>query len=398
MPGLKLVAELGGDGAGFQAMMSRANRSAKDFGNSAIAPLKNMIAGAFTVGAIESLVRKTVEFGGHLRDISDRLGINVEWLQATGFAAKQAGADLDKLTAFLEKLAVARDDALAGGAGGAKKQAAFAQFGIGAADLKNSSLTGLFDQIAKAYQTGSQQKLLPAVREIGGRSAGELVATFVAGLEDGRSAARASGQILSEDAIDSLDEIGDEFTALGNRLMVEFTPAILTAAEAIAQAIALIEQSGAGWVGFLTGFLAKFNERKDGWKGFWQALADGLEDGVKQFQHDVVSAEADQLDEAAIRAKARAATKNARHARENAGGDFTDLSPAAPRRSPISTDPLVGIGNFLGRNPGLVNSVANQQLLVARQHLDISKQTLVALQNLKNVGAGNGLTLLVPGN
>ena len=398
MPGLKLVAELGGDGAGFQAMMSRANRSAKDFGNSAIAPLKNMIAGAFTVGAIESLVRKTVEFGGHLRDISDRLGINVEWLQATGFAAKQAGADLDKLTAFLEKLAVARDDALAGGAGGAKKQAAFAQFGIGAADLKNSSLTGLFDQIAKAYQTGSQQKLLPAVREIGGRSAGELVATFVAGLEDGRSAARASGQILSEDAIDSLDEIGDEFTALGNRLMVEFTPAILTAAEAIAQAIALIEQSGAGWVGFLTGFLAKFNERKDGWKGFWQALADGLEDGVKQFQHDVVSAEADQLDEAAIRSKARAATKNARHQRENAGGEFSALSPDTSRRSPIATDPLVGIGNFLGRNPGLVNSVANQQLLVARQHLDISKQTLVALQNLKNVGAGNGLTLLVPGN
>jgi len=51
--------------------------------------------------------------------------------------------------------------------------------------------------------------------------------------------------------------------------------------------------------------------------------------------------------------------------------------PEKEKRLPaLTTDSLVGVSNFLGRNPALVNTIANQQLTVAREQLVVLRAML----------------------
>jgi hypothetical protein len=383
MPGLRLVAELGGDGSGYDAMMRRANAT-KDKFSSAFSGLKNVVAGAFTVGAVSNLARKTIDLAGHLRDVSDALRVNVEWFQKRANAAKLAGGSEDDLFKFLDTVNRNRAEAVQNPKG--EQAQAFQRLGLSTAEVATLNPAAFFDKLTGAFKNGLTGQAAADVEEVGGRSARNLLAAF-------QDQFQADVPVLSESLVNQLDEIGDEFTVLGQRLTVEFAPAVAAAANAVADAAGLLKQTKVGGEGFLAAFIAKFSSSD----GFFKGIADGLEAGWNEMQRDIVSEANDQADRADQHAIAKDRMAEFRRKNEGAAPGFGPLEERGNRGKTMITDQLVGVGNFLGRNPAMVNTIANQQLQVARSHLTVAQQTLEALRNLKPMNDPGAGGILVPG-
>ena len=102
----KLQGELSLDGSGWKKGL--------DAAHAGLSSLKGQLAAAFSVGAITAWAKKTIEYAGHINDLSDRLGVSTDYLQEMQYVAKQAGASVDDLAAVFEKLGAARMAALGG--------------------------------------------------------------------------------------------------------------------------------------------------------------------------------------------------------------------------------------------------------------------------------------------
>lgn len=374
---LRLKAELAGDGSGFDAMMKRANATKDKFASS-FSGLKSTIAGVFTVGAVTALSRKTIDLAGHLRDVSDALAVNVEWFQKRANAAALAGGSEDDLFKLLDTLNKSREEAF--NQPGGEMAQRFGRLGFTPEDISGLNAMEFFDKLTAAFASGADQQTTLDVEKVGGRSARNLLAAFHNGFSGGVAG-------MSEDLINQLDDIGDQFTMLSQSLTIGLAPAIVWVADKIKGFVDYLKQVGSFWGGF---FSANGNDPTPvGWRNGMNAIISEASD--------------QEAADDALR-QARDAARDTRRRREQAPPSFSPLelekaSAAAgggrSRSGPgLITDSLVGIGNFLGRNPGLVNSVASQQLAVARQQL-------TALQgiwaSLKKAPAGANLNdLQVP--
>lgn len=379
MAGLKLVAELGGDGSGFNAMMNRAHASTKVFG-SMFSGLKGMIAGAFTIGAITNYTRKTIDLAGHLRDVSDSLNINVELLQKMTNAAKLSGGSLEDLQKFAFELNKSRQEAVNKPDG--KEAAAFGRLGMSAADISNMPIQDFLLKLQRAFANGADSGMANDLQEVGGRAAKKLIGAFQEGFDKG-------GPIMSEDVIDQLDEIGDRFTTLGTRLKTEFAPILVDLGNTVIQVMRGLKSSFLELFGFVSGFVGTKGSIKERVSAGMNQAAINAEGLILENSDDDMRA-------------AQAAQNRRRNRRREERGDpgFTSQTSSGvgsgkessrQMRGPgLQTDSLVGIGNFLGRNPSLVNNIANQQLDVARKQLTTLDRILVAVKS----GSGdNGITV-----
>lgn len=381
MPGLKLVAELGGDGSGFNAMMNRADARVRQFATSSIAPLKNIIAGAFTVGAISSLTRKTIEFASHIRDVSDALRVNVEWFQKRANAAALAGASEDDLAKFIDNLNKARAAAVQQPGGTEAKR--FERLGFSGQEVQGMNTAAFFDKLVAAFGQGATAQTAVDVEAVGGRTARNLLAAF-------HNQFQSDAPIFSEDLINQLDDIGDEFTILGRILMIEVAPAILAVANAARKLIGNIGQTGAGLGAGHEAAKAGAAEDIAAGVPLPQRMFNVFKNFAKGFQKQVVSMDADSQATDEQMQSARAQARQARRRREQAppGFERLDLDRRQPRVR-LPTDALVGVGNFLGRNQALVNNIAGQQLQVARQHLDIATKTMDLIKKIGVIRPGS---------
>lgn len=372
MSTFRVTGVLAGDGSGWANTLRQGETAARRFGTTVRSAIGGQLAAAFSIGAIAMLTRKTIQLGSSLRDMSSRLGINVEWLQATGYAAEQAGSSMEGLQKFLGQVARARNDALGGGETGKRKLGAFAMFGISEADLKANNLQKIFDAIGKAFKAGNQQTLIPAMMEVGGRGGAEMVQAFVQGLDASRQEAYDTGLIMSETTVDSLKRISDQFTLLGRMLMTEFAPAILATANAIMWARSKIGVAGTAWgtaheravqgsksdarAGI--GFWGRF---KNVFKRLWGGMGEGQISGEADMQ--------DAMDKLEI---AYEAMRKSRAANEAAAGGATPFYTMGSGRGGGSktkayTDSLLSVGNFLGAGRNAVARVQEQQLDVQRE-------------------------------
>lgn len=385
MAGLKLVAELGGDGSGYDAMMRRANATKDKFAG-AFAGLKGVIAGAFTIGAITNLSRKTLDYAGHLRDVSDALAVNVEWFQKRANAAKLSGGSEDDLFKFLDTMNKSREEAF--NKPGGEQSQRMGRLGFSESDIANLNTMDFFDRIVKAYGKGADAQTTVDVEKVGGKSARHLLAAFSTGMEE-------NGSIMSEDLVNQLDEIGDEFTILGNELMVGFAPALLIVAKTIRWVANQIKQT----IAFLGSLYSNLTTSEILFGG--AGAGKKVRANMKAARQAAVTEEAEQNNRAdELKAELEKARQFRRN-REQSGPGFEplDLTPdkaAKKARGPgLSTDALVGVGNFLGRNPAMVNGVANQQLRVAQDQLITLKQMLEAFK-LRGAPAAAVASINVP--
>jgi len=350
--GLKLMAEMGLDGSGINRGINSIRQN--------ISNLAATIGAAFSVGAVTALAKKTIEFAGHITDLSARLGVTTDYLQEMQFVMKQNGGSVDDLTSAFEKLGEARIAALSGDE---KMAANFAKFGIGIDRLKSSSSQDLMDAIAGQFKTlGNNDEIKTAFKEIGGKAAGALVPAFVDGLEDGRASARKAGAVASQDAIAQLDEIGDSFDRLSMVLTIQLAPAILAVAQAAKQLVAGTQGLGSFW-GAATANISLANLEK--------AIGSGKNpvDVIKNIAGLFSSAAGTEAEMGAINdyLSTEAAAKSARAARianQNRPQDVPNITPKLTKTAAAKafSDSLLSVGNFLGSGRSTLETVAQKQL------------------------------------
>lgn len=380
---LRLVAELGGDGSGFERMLNKAGSSAKKFSANAIMPLKNVIAGVFTVGAISSLTKSTIEWASKLRDVSDELGVNVEWLQKMQNGAKLVGADIEDIAKFIGEMNKARQEALVNPTG--KDAQAFKRLGVTSGDEKNLSTQDLFDKIVKAFKNGANVQLSNDVQEVGGKSARNLISAFATQFQN-------DIPILAESLIDQLDDVGDQFTRISSMLKVAFAPAVIFVADMIVSAINKIKVAGA----ILGGLFSNLNKPSE----FIRALINPKSIAEKLNGKGAIDAGAQEIlrqqKEAEDNKTATDASREARHRRENSPPQFDPVA-IAPKQQKSNPDALVKVGNFLGQAPSAVNVIAQQQLTVSRQQLEyiktMSNNIVTLINKLPAVVNGGGINV-----
>jgi hypothetical protein len=226
---LKLEAQIALDGSGFQAGLNKVEAAAGRFGRNVI----GLIGGAFTVGAAASALKgltvKTIEFADRIGDASQRLGVSTDFLQAFEFAAKKSGASVDDLVGAIEKLNSARVEALSGPKDNPQLQA-FARLGVSKADLQsNIGTEQIVLKIAAAFKTESAQSLIPAFREIAGRGAGALVATFRNDLD----AEMNKAPLISPEQIALIKGMRDQLSALSQVVTAQTAPALINTTKAL---------------------------------------------------------------------------------------------------------------------------------------------------------------------
>ncbi|MDD5351530.1 MAG: hypothetical protein PHQ12_15060 [Chthoniobacteraceae bacterium] len=397
-------------------MMRRAHASKDKFG-AAFGGLKNAIAGAFTVGAIASLSRQTIDFASHLNDVSTALQVNVEWFQKRANAARLAGGSEDDLFKFIDSMTKNRSAAVQDPKGEEAKS--FGRLGFSGGEISGLSTMAFFDKIVKAFGSGATAQTSVDAEKVGGKSARNLLAAFYEGF-------KSDAKFMSQEMIDSLDDIGDRFTILKNLLMVELAPAIVFAGNAIMAFVNKTRQLGSE-LGAQTAETSEARQnRYDTSKKQYQyskkllaTRADLTPEDTQKLKSLMKTSlaimrgelrgpgalaadeeEQRQLKDARELAAAQDAARAERKNREKGppGFDRLPVKEDKPGRHDIPTDALVGIGNFLGRNGSLVNSVADQTLQVSRLHLAATiamKQELIRLA-LK-LAPGTGGTLGIPG-
>ena len=174
-------------------------------------------AGMFT--AVEETMRRSVEWGAHIIELSNRLGISTEAVQRWDYALKQDGSSVESAAGFFEKLATAREKINKGDASADKLISNFRSLGVTLDDLKTKRIEDIAAQIARTFGSGDPQQLIGELRAIGGRGAGELVASFRGGLSELLDPSKTPQLVIvSDHALNNLKEAKDAATGLMHEL------------------------------------------------------------------------------------------------------------------------------------------------------------------------------------
>lgn len=172
-------------------------------------------------GAILGFFKSVIEKGGALQDLSDRLQVGTDELQAWDFAVRQAGGSSEQANMTWDKSRKALDS-LAAGQDTAIKQ--FAALGLKATDFVGLDLPSSLEKIARAYSENTDRAgAYDAVTDIlGSKTAPALNAVLLQLGAEGFPAfvkgAEAAGQVMSKEAIARMDEFGDRVDALKGQL------------------------------------------------------------------------------------------------------------------------------------------------------------------------------------
>lgn len=165
--------------------LNKLKKEAADTGRTigdSLAKLGAITLGAGTVGGLVALVKSTIDAADHLNDLSKKTGVAVETLGGVGFAASQAGGDLETVTAAFVKLDRSIADALGG------NQQAIADFkdlGISLKDLQTLTPDQIFAKLADGFQ-GTEEGALKTAQAT--RVLGKAGADQLALLDDGGEA------------------------------------------------------------------------------------------------------------------------------------------------------------------------------------------------------------------
>jgi len=377
---------LAGDGSGWRNTLAQGESQARRFGSTVTRSLGAQLATVFSAAALTQLARKTIEFGDSIKNMSTRLGVGVEWLQETGYAAKQAGSSMESLQKLMVQIARNREAALEGGSTGARKLGAFAAFGISEADLRGNNLEKLFDMIAASFKTKSQQTLLPAMLEVGGRGGSEMIQAFIQGLDSGREEARSRGLVMSQETVETLKKISDAFTLLQTKLIVEFAPAVIQAAKAVLIAGAQLRGAAAFWGAKTANITAKealtalgpagLLTNPKGAVSLVKKLL-GFDPNSAALNEEANSQFSKQMDELQAFLRGLGASTSGGVSGGGAAPFFNYATGGGSNRSKIYSDQLLSVGNFLG-------SARNVTVRLQQQQLDVAREMARTLKNIES--------------
>lgn len=228
MPFMEMVARVGLDGSAVQAGLTKikgaVRSAASSMASTASGFAKSQLGAAIGVAAVLQFARSTIAMGGQISDTATRLGISAEEVQKWTYAATQSGATAEDVTSFFEKLAVAKQKAIQGDKAAIQS---FKALGVSMDDLKSKSIGDIGIQVGKAFEGGGPtDQLLPSLKNVGGGSAGAMIAPMASGLQTSFDKAIEAGVIMSDKGIADLDAAGDAMDTFLLQLRTLFVGAI----------------------------------------------------------------------------------------------------------------------------------------------------------------------------
>ncbi len=376
--GLKLRAEVGLDGSGFE-------RGLHNLAHSATHSFKSLVIGAFGVYSIHQALEKTVESAEELVTASKRLDVTIEQLQVLRQAAKENGVEFGKLETAFEKIDVAREKALGGGAEGKKALAAFAGLGVDKNALQTQTAAQLLmgPMHEKAGFTSAENMAGP-MKEIFAKGFGELTPILKANFDELAVKMKHLGSILDAETAVSIKHVKDEFDLLANIAVAQLGPALvqltywmLQQAQAVRGAMTFWDRLASeeekrtgerpGMAKLVTGFTA-FQMGAPVSQGFLESIMAATDAGMK-----VTTGGLKELDNFKAEMAAEAARIN------NPLAPTFEATPAALKKlhHHQSEDSLLRVGNFLGSG-----SIQDKHLKIAAQSRDYLK--IIATRTERN--------------
>jgi hypothetical protein len=164
------------------------------------------LAGAFTVGAVLNFAKDVIDLGGEINDLSQRTGIGTDAIQELKFAAEQTGATLDTMTGAIEQMGNRLTEGKVGTVDAVRS------LGLSLDDLRNRKPEDAFTLIADAIrEVPEPMRQTQLAMELLGKSGTEILPAIKSGMSDLRQEARDLGQVMSKDAVQGLDTLGDKW-------------------------------------------------------------------------------------------------------------------------------------------------------------------------------------------
>ncbi len=299
------------------------------------------LAAGFGAAAIAMKAKSVIDYAHEIRNMSDRVGVGVEQLQAFEFAAKQTGATLDDVAMAIKRLSVSQANAMAGNK---EDIESFARMAVTLDDLKTKTPEEIFRQIAKHMEKSSlTAREMTDMIKLMGRGADSLVPAFRQGFSALVDEAKDLGLVLKEDVVDRLADAAEQAVIVSQKLLVAFGPAVANVIESLGTSV--------GWLLDKLQFAA----------AYWGAKTSSVEAFTKPD---------DPYNDPAAVGAAEAAVAGAPSARRR-----KKLPPAIPEAEPmtahgshsrgtIRVDDLARIGLFTGGGTDIKQQIQiqNQQL------------------------------------
>lgn len=181
------------------------------------AGLAGFAAGFVSVQAVFDGIKNAIDQADKLNDFNQRLGISAEALSGWGYAATQAGTDIDALGIGLKKLAKNMAEAL-----DPKSEQAgiFKALGVGVKDAQGNlrDLEQVLPEIASAFKALNNETLEAALaQQIFGKSGTDLIEFLNLGsdgLDTMRERARELGIELDQNTLQAADAFNDQLADL----------------------------------------------------------------------------------------------------------------------------------------------------------------------------------------
>jgi hypothetical protein len=351
------------DGSGFQAGILRMGALTDG--------LKSKLAAAFTVGAIAGAISKTMSYADSLEEMSQRVGISTKALQEWSFAAKQNGADAQKLITFIERLTDAAQDM--------KNLKAFQALGI---DPNGMTAESLFASVQSKTAGKSGPEIQSILQGLGLsiKQIGPMMNMLQADLGAASEAANKFGAVMDGATIRSLAALNDQLSIVSQILMGQFAPAILSAGVLLLRSFAAIKGFGAK-TGALTANVTVGNLMKVLQAGFENK--GGRKEALKGLLPDQAMKDtADNLFAAQILGMEEMIQKILNYQPPGpsplmppSGGG----GPNASRFKPES-DSLLSVGNFLGSGRSTVESIAKETNRILKTQLEVQRSIAAGLK------------------
>lgn len=168
----------------------------------------SMVGVGVSVVGFTNLIKKSIESGSEIADLSMKLRVGAYELQKYKYAAGQSGIRFGDVSTALRFLAQNLAEAARGNE---MVKESFDELGLDATKLSAMSLGSAFDiVVAKLVSMEDGNKQLGTAKDLLGRGGAEAL-KFSRNLSEMQSEAVRTGAVASQSTIDTMDEIGDKF-------------------------------------------------------------------------------------------------------------------------------------------------------------------------------------------
>ena len=362
------------DGSRFFSVLNRAGAAVSGFSRS----VGTQLAAAFSVGAVTSLAKKTMDYADSIEEMSQRIGVSTKALQEWGFAAKQNGADAEKLVTFIERLTNAAQDSA--------NLAGFAKLGINPNGMTPEALF-------RSVQSQTQGKGAPEIQAmmqglgLSIKQIGPVMNLLQSDLQEAADAANKFGAVMDDKTVHALAALNDQLSIMGQILLSQFAPALIEAGKLAIAAFARIKGAG-GWWGAMTAnisggalgnlIFSPFGNTEELKKRLKALMPDDVMRGEANAEITNAITTANKMIE-----KLLAYVPPTLPEISTASVGARSRAAAAKSASPYS-DSLLSVGNFLGAS--MRNNLAN----IAQQQLQVSRDQLATLKDIKRAVEDSG--------